>query len=173
MEPLILSAIYLVPPLLLILLGLVAGTVTERSHLRRLARREAALGQMLVTDLRGYEPAVDQRSPPVLVMAEAVISTDYLKSFLARLRNIFGGEVRSFLTLVQRARREALVRLMEEAQQKGYTALCNVRLETADIGQATNPRRGVTLAAVLASATAYRRAAAEHPYREPPGADRF
>jgi uncharacterized protein YbjQ (UPF0145 family) len=87
-----------------------------------------------------------------------VIATDYMKSFLARVRNIFGGEVRSYTKLMIRARREAVVRLKHQAVELGYNALCNVRLETADIG-GTASGRGVSMAAVLAWGTAYRTAA--------------
>jgi uncharacterized protein YbjQ (UPF0145 family) len=167
MEFILLFSIYILPPLLLILLGLVAGKIAEQNHLRSLARREAGLREMLVTDVRSYDPAVDRSQPSTLVVAEAIISTDYLKSFFARLRNIFGGEVRSFLTLVQRSRREALLRIMEQARDKGYNAVCNVRLETADIGLSTGAgaQRGATMSAIIASGTAYRRGISEHPYR--------
>lgn len=167
MEFFILFAIYILPPLLLILLGLVAGKIAEQNHLRDLARREAGLREMLVTDVRGFDPAVDRSQTPTMVVAEAIISTDYLKSFLARLRNIFGGEVKSFLTLIQRARREALLRIMEQARDRGYNAICNARLETADIGLSTGAQaqRGATMSAIIASGTAYRRGTSDHPYR--------
>jgi uncharacterized protein YbjQ (UPF0145 family) len=98
-------------------------------------------------------------------VAEAVIASDYLKTFLAGLRNIFGGEVGSYVTLATRARREALVRMMEQAHAQGYDALCNVRMDPADIGGNT-ARRGVPMVAILASGTAYSRSAGEHPYRQ-------
>ena len=40
---------------------------------------------------------------------------DYLKNFLSRIRNIFGGEMKSYRTLMVRARREALLRIVEQA----------------------------------------------------------
>ncbi len=148
--------IYVGPPGFFILLGLVVGTATERRHFRSLQRREAALSHVLVTDLRAYSPDHDPGVEPCLVTGEAVIATDYLKTFLAGIRNMLGGEVRSYLTLVNRARREASLRMLESAHSKGFDAVCNVRLEPADIGGGSG-RKGVPMAAMVASGTAYRR----------------
>jgi uncharacterized protein YbjQ (UPF0145 family) len=90
-----------------------------------------------------------------MIVKEVVIASDYLKSFLAKLRNIFGGEVRSFETLLERARREALLRIIEEAQSNGYNAICNLRMDTAEIGGNLD-KKGAAMATILASATAYR-----------------
>ena len=93
--------------------------------------------------------------PPQMYVAEVVIATDYLKTFLAGLRKFFGGEIRSYQTLLVRARREATLRILEQARQQGYNAICNLRLENADIG-GNNNAKGVAMVAILASATAYR-----------------
>ena len=156
--------IYLGPPALFILLGLVVGTASERRHFRSLEQREAGFSEMLVTDLRSYAPDHDPATQPSLVTGEAVIATDYLKTFLAGLRNLLGGEVRSYLTLVNRARREAMMRMLESARGLGYDAVCNVRLEPADIGGSSS-RKGVPMAAMVASGTAYGRTPASPPYR--------
>lgn len=157
--------LYMAVPVALIILGLVAGQVNEGRHVRELDQREQALKQMLVTDVRTFSADCGHHKPPALMVAEAVIASDYLKTFLAGLRNIFGGEVGSYISLATRARREALVRMMEQAHAQGYDALCNVRMEPADIGGNT-ARRGVPMVAILASGTAYSRSAGEHPYRQ-------
>ena len=144
----------LVPLVGLLLLGLIAGGLAERRHLRSLDEREARHRNVLVTDLKSFPHAIAGPRPPRMVVAEVVIASDYLKSFLASLRQLFGGEMRSFGTLMIRGRREALMRLTEQARAEGYNGLCNVRLERADIGGSTS-RRGVPMVTVLASATAY------------------
>ena len=138
----------------LILLGLIAGQFNERRHFRNLARREQAVGGMIVTQLKTFPGAVSQTQAPTLLTGEVVIASDYLKSFLARLRKIFGGRLGSYQSLLIRARREALLRILEEAHRRGYNAICNVRLETADVG-GNSGRRRVAMVALLASATAY------------------
>ncbi len=142
----------------LILLGLFAGSHAEKKHLRSLERREAELADMLVTDLKwfpGADPAVGPT--PEMLIGEVSIATDYLKTFLAGLRNLIGGEVRSFETLQLRARREAILRIKEQARGKGFNAIANLRLETADIAGSVNQgkKQKMVVVSILASGTAY------------------
>lgn len=122
-------------PAFLLLLGWTVGKTTERRHFRSLDRREQELAHMLVTDIRSFPGGLVPERGGAIVMGDAAIATDYLKSFLAKLRNIFGGEVRSYQSLLTRGRREAMLRMMEQAHQMGYDAVCNVRLGTAIIGR--------------------------------------
>jgi uncharacterized protein YbjQ (UPF0145 family) len=141
----------------LLALGLLAGGYAERKHLRSLASREAANGDFFVTQVRTFPDAVMLGTPPTIVFGQAAIASDYLKSFLSGLRKIFGGELRSYHSLTVRARREALQQLVESARAQGYNALCNVRMESADIA-GNSKRRSMPMVAILASATAYHRA---------------
>lgn len=147
-------------PIFLILLGLVVGGARERGHLRRLARREEALADMLVTDIKTFPGGIDVSKGAALVMGEAVIATDYLKSFLAKLRKLVGGELHSYRTLMDRARREAMLRMMDDAKARGYNAVCNLRLGCADIGGMTGVK-GAAMVEVFATGTAYSRPAAD------------
>jgi uncharacterized protein YbjQ (UPF0145 family) len=141
----------------LILLGLFAGRYAEKKHLRDLRQREAELADMLVTDLKCFPGGASARIIPELIVGEVSIASDYLKSFLAGLRNLIGGEMRSFETLQLRARREATLRVMEQARAKGFNAIGNLRLETADIGGniTTNRKQKMVVVSVIASGTAY------------------
>ena len=116
----------------LLVLGLVIGSWIESAHFRSLAEREQSLGHILVSDLKRL-PDNWRATDPVLVTGEVVIATDYFKVFMASLRNLFGGRVRSYETLVERARREAVVRMLQEAQAAGANAVWNVRVETSTI----------------------------------------
>ena len=120
-------------PVLLVLIGLGVGTAVERSHLRDLARREAALRGIGATNLRTV-PAGMRVVSSQLVSGSVVIGSDYFKTLAAGLRKIIGGELRSFERMMERARREALCRMLEDAQRLGATAVINVRYETANIG---------------------------------------
>lgn len=138
-----------------ILLGFFVGGATERRHLANLTRREEATSGFLATQSKHYLGNPEAGHTPTMIVKEVIIASDYLKSFLAKLRNIFGGEVHSFETLLERARREALLRIIEEAQSNGYNAICNVRMDTAEIGGNLD-KKGAAMASMLASATAYR-----------------
>lgn len=139
--------VYVGIPLFLLLLGWIAGRAAERGHFSSLRLREQGLAHMVVTDVRSFPGGFVPERGATLVMGEVVIATDYLKSFFAKLRNIFGGEVKSYESLLERGRREATLRMMEQAHHMGYDAVCNVRLGTCIIG-----RRMVE---VFASGTAY------------------
>lgn len=149
--------LFLFSPLIFLLVFFFIGRMTEGMHLRRLARREEAVRGMLVTDLRRFPGDVETGKTPAMVVGEACIATDYWKSFLSSIRKIFGGEMKSYQTLVDRARREATLRMLESARTLGYNAVCNVRLDTADIGGGSMAARQVAVTIeMLATGTAYR-----------------
>tara|TARA_B100000809_G_scaffold190406_1_gene189010 strand:+ start:1709 stop:2362 length:654 start_codon:yes stop_codon:yes gene_type:complete len=149
-----LDYLFIIVPIVLLLLGYVYGKSADRAHLQRLQKQLDEMDNMLVTNLKSFPLYIEGGPPPELVMSEVVVATDYLKSFLASWRNLFGGEMKSYLSLLVRARLEVLVRLQAEAQQRGHNALCNVRFQTADIAGATG-KRSATAVALIAYATAY------------------
>jgi uncharacterized protein YbjQ (UPF0145 family) len=130
----------LIPFLLLLALGYGVGSWRERTHLADLARREAAYQDIRVTNLKRVTETHSVRSVG-FVSGEAVIASDYFKSFAAQLRNVVGGEVRAFESLMSRARREATLRMLEQARGLGATEVWNLRLATSNIrsGQSRNP----------------------------------
>ena len=92
----------------------------------------------VVTIRRPY-PDTDIRESG-LVTGSAVISIDYFKRFLAILRNLFGGRVRSYESLVDRARREAILRMKDMAGERRADLIINFRLETSTIGRSANKK---------------------------------
>jgi uncharacterized protein YbjQ (UPF0145 family) len=134
--------------------GLIAGTIAVRKHLADLALREQSNGAFLVTQLRSFPAYAPGNLAPQLIVAEVTLSSDYFRSFLASIRRLFGGEMKSFHTLLQRARREATQRLIEQSRSLGYNAICNLRLEGADIG-GNSKGRGAAIVCIFATATAY------------------
>ncbi len=79
-----------------------------------------------------------------------VISIYYFKRILAGLRNIFGGNVQSYETLLDRARREAVLRLKESCSDADE--IINLRIETSAISKGGDSRIGCV--EVLAYGTA-------------------
>ena len=137
-------------------LGYIVGGLNERRHFQSLDEREAEVANVLTTQLKSFPLAAQQPQPPTILVAEAVISSDYLKTFLAGWRRFFGGEIRSFRGIMERARREALLQLKEQAVSQGFNALCNVRIETADLaGKGQQQKNKIVMASILASGTAY------------------
>ncbi|MFV2067769.1 MAG: YbjQ family protein [Pirellulales bacterium] len=141
--------------LFLIGLGWIAGSIAEKRHLAQLKQREENNGPFLVSQLKSYPAYVGGDLPPRLIVAETVVASDYFKTFLAGLRRLFGGEIRSFHSLLSRARRESTQRIVEQAQALGYNAICNLRIESADVGGSSGSKKGAAMVAIIASATAY------------------
>jgi uncharacterized protein YbjQ (UPF0145 family) len=89
-----------------------------------------------------------------------VVSVDYFKRFLAQLRGLVGGRVRAYESLLDRARREAVLRMKEEAAQRGFDAVINVRLESTNIAAPLRNDKGTAGVEVLAFGTALKLARA-------------
>ena len=138
-------------------LGFFIGGARERAHLRNLDRRENEVRHLLVSNLKSLPGLMLGPRPPRLVVGEVVIATDYLKTFVASLQQLVGGELRTYRSLMMRARREAVLRLAEQAKAEGYNAIGCLRVDAADIGGTTGSRRGVPMVGVLATGTAYYR----------------
>ena len=124
-------------PAVLLVAGLVIGNSIESAHFNRLAIREAELAGILVSNVKRL-PENWNAGGAVLVTGEAVIATDYFKVWAAGLQNLFGGRIRGYEKLMERARREAVVRMTEQAQAAGCNLVWNVRLETCTIGRKEN-----------------------------------
>ncbi|MFH1923844.1 MAG: YbjQ family protein, partial [Planctomycetota bacterium] len=131
----------------MVFVGWLVGSTVEAAHFRKLAEWEQRLSGILMSDMKRLPPNW-QVTDATLVVGEAVIATDYFKVFVAGLRNFFGGRVRSYETLMDRARREAIVRMLRQAQQLGANAVWNVRIETSTIqGKQQNKSGGVEVMA--------------------------
>ena len=114
-------------------LGYIAGTIAEKRHYRSIREREQAFLNLPAVTLKTAHYTPDQVASARLVYGSAVISIDYFKKILAGLRNVFGGKVKSYESLMDRARREALLRMKEKAH--GASMIINVRIETSTIGK--------------------------------------
>lgn len=136
----------------LLVVGILAGTITERKHFAELKLREAAMAGIVLTNLK--RPVLDG---PVLearlASGHVVISSDYFKSLCGSLRRLVGGPIRSYEALVERGRREALLRLKADAAAIGANFVLNVRLETMAIARSKRGK-GITGIEVLAYGTA-------------------
>lgn len=142
-------------PAALLILGFSIGTLTERAHFKRLAKHEAGLKHIVLSDLRTF-PRPETSAPFGLVTGEVVIASDYFKTFAAALRKIVGGELRAYESLMDRARREAMVRMMRSAADMGATHVVNIRFSTSNIGSMR--RRGAAMVEMYAYGTAMRAA---------------
>jgi len=117
--------------LVLLVLGLLFGRYAESQHFKSIQKREFEYKNLLAFSSRLLPPK--QVTQASLVSGNVVVSVDYFKRFVAGLRAIVGGRMKSYETLVERARREAILRMKEDAMAQGYEHIFNVKLETASI----------------------------------------
>ncbi len=117
--------------LVLISLGYIFGKMAEKNHYKSIIEREKKFLALPTTS--GKYPIGDTKNikNAILVQGNIVISVDYFKRILAGLRNFFGGTVQSYETLLDRARREAILRLKESCSQADQ--IINLRLVTSSI----------------------------------------
>lgn len=132
--------------LVFIFVGFLSGRYQEKKHLKELEIKEKQFSQMAVSDLKTV-PANWNVEKAFLVTGSVVIATDYFKIFISSLQNLFGGEIKEFQTLIERGRREAIVRMLAEARSQSANAVWNVRIETMTMRGKNNQPGGVELVA--------------------------
>lgn len=136
--------------LTLMTMGYFVGRATENRHYKSILLREKA-SIRLPTVTGNLLPEEDQIAKSFLVSGSCVVSVDYFKRILAGLRNIMGGRVTAYETLIDRARREAILRMKYEAI--GSHIIVNTRVETASVFSSTN-QNGIGSVEVFAYGTA-------------------
>ena len=136
--------------LTLVMLGFFVGQYLEKRHYRSINERERELVNLVTTSSKhpvgNIPPVTDHR----LVQGSVVVSVDYFKRLLAGLRKLFGGNIGAYETLVDRARREAILRLKESCTDANQ--IINLRIETSSIFKGKKNQVGSV--EVLAYATA-------------------
>jgi len=136
-------------PLLIIILALFTGTIVERRHYRSIRERETKLGRVPMMNGKAY-PRDRSVAKAEFVSGSVVISHDHFKRLLAALRKIFGGEIKAYVSLVDRGRREAILRLKEKCQDADL--IVNLRIDTSSIAKGRS--KGLGTVEVFAYGTA-------------------
>lgn len=129
----------LITPLGLLALGFFFGRMNEAKHFKSLMEREKTLEHITTSSLKKLPDGYTQSQ---FVTGNVVISIDYFKRLMAFFRAVFGGQIKSYTSLLERARREAVLRMKEEAASQGATAIANVRIETSSVFQSTQKSVG-------------------------------
>jgi uncharacterized protein YbjQ (UPF0145 family) len=139
-------------PIALVALGYFAGRRAETKHYASIHTREAQFLHLPAISMRQWDRE-RQVEEARMVTGSVVISADYFKRLLASLRNIFGGRMRSYESLVDRARREAILRLKEQCPDAHI--IVNLRVETSMI-TGKSGKGGISSVELMAYGTAIR-----------------
>jgi uncharacterized protein YbjQ (UPF0145 family) len=139
--------------LLLTLLGVgyIFGRSAETRHYRSIIAREKVFADILLFAAKRPPPEMTDVDA-VLVSGSAVISADYFKWFVAGLRKLFGGRFRVYETLLDRARREAVLRLKQQTRELNGQAVFNLKFESFNVTMGA--RGGLAAVEILAYGTA-------------------
>jgi uncharacterized protein YbjQ (UPF0145 family) len=136
--------------LVLLAAGYFFGQAAEKRHYKSIIEREKALHNVLCSSERHLPDMGNVEGK--LVSGSVVVSIDYFKRFVAGLRNLVGGRVSAYESLLDRARREAILRMKAEAQAYGARSVWNIRVETSSIYK--NTQGSIGSVEVLAYGTA-------------------
>lgn len=109
--------------------------IIESNHYKSIRKREL---DFLQTPFVNFDCGFDGSNKDFdvkLVSGSVVIASGYFKNFMAGLRAFFGGPVKSYESLLDRARREAKLRMQQQA--KKCDGIMNVRVQTTTIEKGT------------------------------------
>ena len=129
--------------------GLFVGRFLEAKHYRSIKKRETDFFNQPAVTGEFYDDDFEI-SQSEIVVGSVVVSIDRFKRFLAGWKLLFGGEIRSYSPLLDRGRREAVLRMKESAPHAHIFVNC--RLETSTIASGRGQALGTV--EVLAYATA-------------------
>ena len=140
-------------PLIILMVAYFIGSTIEKKHFANIREREDAVHGFPVVSFDTM-PDDWNVSSSDMVTGSIVISLDYFKRVIAGLRGLIGGRIKTYEPLLERARREALLRMTESARTQGYDAIFNVRLETSRLANASRDGKGTAGVEMLAFGTA-------------------
>ncbi len=121
-------------PLFLLILGCVVGKISERNHYKSIKKREGEWLNVPALTAKTYSGDLPvQRSE--MAVGSVVVSVDHFKRLFMNFRRIFGGEVCSYSPLIDRGRREALLRMKESCPEANMFLNCRLQTSTISNGK--------------------------------------
>lgn len=136
--------------IILICLGYFFGRRAESKHYQSIISRETQFQSFPYTTSKYPLKSDAEVERCEMLTGSVVISVDYFKRVVAALRQFVGGNVTSYESLLDRARREAVLRVLEQCGNADE--LINVRIETSTISDGR--QNSVGSVEVLACGTA-------------------
>jgi uncharacterized protein YbjQ (UPF0145 family) len=140
-------------PFFMLLATYFIGSFMEKKHMTDILAREEQYRSFPVLTFETVPESWNVHQV-TLVQGSVVISVDYFKRFLAALRGLVGGRIKSYEPLLDRARREAILRMIEDARSRGYNGILNARLETSRLASSRGDSKGIAGVEMLAFGTA-------------------
>lgn len=113
------------------LFGWLLASWFEQRHLASIRAREIPLQNIRVNTSK-HLPDCEPEGCALLI-GSVVVAHDYFRTLIIIIRRFIGGNISPYERLVQRGRREALIRLKEEAELRGVDQIINIRFGTSTV----------------------------------------
>lgn len=110
------------------------GSRLEKKHFRSVVERERARLSLPLTSENFTALDGDNVFHVKFVSGSCVVAADFFKVWVSGLKSIFGGKLTAYESLLDRARREAVIRMKDKAGQNA-DMIVQMRLEMSDIGK--------------------------------------
>lgn len=131
---------------ILLVIGYFVGQDFEKKHYKKMEERDRKLGHLKLNNLKKVEIDQAKIQSSELVQGSVVVSVDYFKRFIAGFRLLIGGRLTTYESLLDRAKREAVLRMKEQAASSDM--IINVRVETSSISRGHQGNRGINIGSV-------------------------
>ena len=140
--------------IIILLLGLYFWKRAEKKHYASILEREEKYKHIPVLSDKDSQQMQGTQGEWVLCVGGTVVALDAFKKLMASFVNIFGGRMKAYESLVDRARREAVLKVKQKAVEAWYNCVVNLRIETSSISK--NAKQTVGSVEAMAYATAIR-----------------
>ncbi len=105
----------------------------EKKHFKQIKQDESELKDIVVLwKTQALEMA---KGDTALYTWNIVLSSDYFKRFLAWFIHFFWGRMKVYESLLDRARRDTIVKVKKQAKANWFNAIANLRVETSSIAK--------------------------------------
>ncbi len=110
--------------------GWALASYMEHRHNKKMSIREADLEDVVITSARRAGPDMTEA---MMITGSVVVCHDFFRTLFIKLRQIIGGNIIHYERLLMRGRREAFIRMQEEAKFRGFKKVINVRFGSSHI----------------------------------------
>ena len=137
--------------IIIILLGLYFWKRAEKKHYKSIQEREEKYKNIIMISDKDLKRAKNNQSEWMLLIEGTVVAMDAFKKLMASFVNLFGGRMKAYESLVDRARREAVLKVKQRAAESGCNVIANLRLETSSISKSAKKQVGAVEAIAYAT----------------------
>lgn len=132
------------------------GKYFEDKHFASIKEREARYNNLAFTPSDTIDE--DRRvEAMMMVTGQVVIGSDPFKRYIASLVNLVGGRISVFEAPLDRARREAVLRMKEQALKIKADEVVNFRMDTMSVGGNNGQPMGIVEVVAYGTAIRYAR----------------